>query len=319
MRLALDAAKQAAAQGEVPVGAVLVKDGQVLAVGHNHPVHSHDPTAHAEVHAMRQAAQALGNYRLDDCTLYVTLEPCAMCSGAALHARLKRVVFGATEPKTGAAGSVLNVFEHAQINHQTQVQGGVLADECAALLQDFFAQRRDEQQRHKVPLRDDALRTPDAALGDLDLPHAWSRFTSEWPVLDGLRLHWLDNRVEHGEVTDIYLHGPSGWSAEYVQTMQSGRNSVALDLPGFGLSDKPKKATAHRLDWHAQVIQTFVAQVAPQGRVHAPRVMAPLLQGMDVAWLDEPAMPAVLRDAPYPDAGHRAGPRALQTLLGIKG
>jgi tRNA(adenine34) deaminase len=268
---------------------------------------------------MRQAAQALGNYRLDDCTLYVTLEPCAMCSGAALHARLKRVVFGATEPKTGAAGSVLNVFEHAQINHQTQVQGGVLADECAALLQDFFAQRRDEQQRHKVPLRDDALRTPDAALEGVDFVHAWSRFATEWPVLDGLRLHWLDNRTEHGEVTDIYLHGPNGWSAEYVQTMQSGRNAVALDLPGFGLSDKPKKATVHRLDWHAQVIQTFVAQVAPQGRVHAPRVMAPLLQDMDVTWLNEPVIPAVLRDAPYPDAGHRAGPRALQTLLGSKG
>ena len=316
MRLALDAAKQAAAQGEVPVGAVLVKDGQVLAVGHNQPVGLHDPTAHAEVHAMRQAAQALGNYRLDDCTLYVTLEPCTMCSGAALHARLKRVVFGATEPKTGAAGSVLNVFGHTQINHQTQVQGGVLADECAAVLQDFFAQRRDAQQRQKVPLRDDALRTPEAALADLGWPAEWSHYAADWPVLGGLRVHWLDNRAAFDPAADVYVHGPQGWSAQYVQALRAGRSAVALDLPGFGLSDKPKKATAHRLDWHAQVLQTFVAHVAPQGRVHAPRILAPVLTGFDVSWIDEPELSNTWRDAPYPDAGHRAGPRALQTLLG---
>jgi tRNA(Arg) A34 adenosine deaminase TadA len=316
MRLALDAAKQAAALGEVPVGAVLVKDGQVVGVGHNHPVALHDPTAHAEVNAMRAAAHKLGNYRLEDCTLYVTLEPCTMCSGAALHARLKRVVFGAAEPKTGAAGSVLNVFASRQINHQTQVQGGVLADECAAVLQDFFAQRREAQQRDKVPLREDALRTPESALLGLDWPAEWSHYANDWPVLNGLRLHWLDNRSSFEPAADIYLHGPEGWSAQYVEALRAGRSAVALDLPGFGLSDKPKKATTHRLDWHAQVIRAFVAHVAPQGRVHAPRVLAPMLQGLEGAWIDEPAIPAALRDAPYPDAGHKAGPRALQTLLG---
>jgi tRNA(adenine34) deaminase len=118
MQLALRQAKAAADSGEVPVGAVVVRAGQVIATGRNAPLASHDPTAHAEVNAIRAAAQAIGNYRLDDCTLYVTLEPCAMCSGAALHARFKRLVFGATEPKTGAAGSVLNLFAHDPIDRR---------------------------------------------------------------------------------------------------------------------------------------------------------------------------------------------------------
>jgi tRNA(adenine34) deaminase len=114
MGLALEQARQAAAAGEVPVGAVVVKDGQVIATGRNAPIASHDPTAHAEVVALREAARLLGNYRLDGCTLYVTLEPCAMCSGAMLHARVDRVVFGAADPRTGVAGSVLNLFGHTQ-------------------------------------------------------------------------------------------------------------------------------------------------------------------------------------------------------------
>ena len=146
MRLALAEAQAAASAGEVPVGAIVVKDGQVIATGRNAPVEGHDPTAHAEIVALRAAAQRLGNYRLDGCSLYVTLEPCAMCSGAMLHARLARVVYGAVEPKTGAAGSVLNLFGHAEINHQTEVQGGVLAEECGGLLSHFFAQRRRQQR-----------------------------------------------------------------------------------------------------------------------------------------------------------------------------
>lgn len=142
MRQALDQAAQAALVGEVPVGAVVVKDGKVIASGRNAPIGGHDPTAHAEIVALRAAAQVLGNYRLPGCELYVTLEPCAMCVGAMLHARLARVVFGALDPKTGAAGSVLNLFEHKQLNHQTQVEGGVLAVECAAALQEFFRARR---------------------------------------------------------------------------------------------------------------------------------------------------------------------------------
>mgnify|MGYP000063524921 CR=1 FL=1 len=142
MQLALRQAQAAADAGEVPVGALVVRAGQVIASGYNAPLGLNDPTAHAEVNAIRAAAQALGNYRLDDCTLYVTLEPCTMCSGAALHARFKRVVFGATDPKTGMAGSVANLFDLKAINHQTEIEGGVLADECGNLLKEFFKQRR---------------------------------------------------------------------------------------------------------------------------------------------------------------------------------
>lgn len=142
MRLAIDQAHNAAATGEVPVGAILVHRQKVLATGFNHPIGSHDPTAHAEIRALRAGAELLGNYRLPECELYVTLEPCAMCAGAMLHARLARVVWGAPDPKTGAGGGVLNLFAEARLNHQTQVLGGVLADECGALLREFFASRR---------------------------------------------------------------------------------------------------------------------------------------------------------------------------------
>ena len=128
MELALHEAQAAAFNGEVPVGAVVVKDGVVIAVGCNSPITDHDPTAHAEIKALRAAAQVLGNYRLEDCELFVTLEPCAMCAGAMLHARLKRVVFGAPDAKTGAAGSVTNLFGNIALNHQTAVEGGVLED-----------------------------------------------------------------------------------------------------------------------------------------------------------------------------------------------
>ena len=149
MQLALAQAQAAALAGEVPVGAVVVRAGQVIATGQNNPLASHDPTAHAEINALRAAAQLLGNYRLDDCTLYVTLEPCVMCSGAFMHARLKRVVFGAPEPKTGAVTSVLQLLDHPQLNHHTQWQGGVLAQEAIGLLQDFFQARRQAAKRHK--------------------------------------------------------------------------------------------------------------------------------------------------------------------------
>ncbi|MBV7534795.1 tRNA adenosine(34) deaminase TadA [Duganella sp. sic0402] len=142
MRLALEQAQQAWNLGEVPVGAVVVKDGEVIAVGCNQPIGQHDPTAHAEIVALRAAAEKLGNYRLPGCELYVTLEPCVMCSGAMMHARLAKVVFGAADPKTGACGSVLNLFEQEQLNHHTEVVGGVMADECGAMLKNFFAARR---------------------------------------------------------------------------------------------------------------------------------------------------------------------------------
>ncbi|MBB5606179.1 MULTISPECIES: tRNA adenosine(34) deaminase TadA [unclassified Janthinobacterium] len=145
MQLALEQAQHAWDLGEVPVGAVVVKDGAVIAVGYNQPIGRHDPTAHAEIQALRAAAEKLGNYRLPGCELYVTLEPCVMCSGAMLHARLSRVVFGASDPKTGACGSVLNLFEQAALNHQTAISGGVMADECGAFLKRFFVERRRAQ------------------------------------------------------------------------------------------------------------------------------------------------------------------------------
>ena len=142
MQQALSQAKLAAAAGEVPVGAVLVRDGQVISTGFNRPITNSDPSAHAEMMALRAAAHNESNYRLPGTTLYVTLEPCTMCAGAMLHARVERVVFGAADPKTGAAGSVLNVFSEKQINHQTQVEGGIMGEECGQVLRDFFKERR---------------------------------------------------------------------------------------------------------------------------------------------------------------------------------
>lgn len=146
MRLALAEAGKAAALGEVPVGAVIVHDGEVIATGFNQPIGTHDPSAHAEMRALRLAAEKLGNYRLPGCALYVTLEPCIMCAGAIMHARLARVVYAATDPKTGAAGSVINPFADRRLNHHTEVTGGVLAAEASSMLSDFFARRRHEQK-----------------------------------------------------------------------------------------------------------------------------------------------------------------------------
>ena len=142
MREALALAAQARELGEVPVGAVVVKDGEIIGRGFNQPISSNDPTSHAEIVALRDAARHLKNYRLVDCELYVTLEPCMMCVGAMFHSRLKRVVFGAMEPKTGVAGSVLNLPAEARLNHHAMFSGGVLAEECSAMLKAFFAERR---------------------------------------------------------------------------------------------------------------------------------------------------------------------------------
>jgi len=147
MRQALEQARKAWALGEVPVGAVVVKDCRIIASGFNQPISSFDPTAHAEIVALRAAAQVLGNYRLPGCELYVTLEPCTMCVGAMLHARLSRVVFGAPDPKTGACGSIINLFEQERLNHHASLTGGVMEEECASLLKAFFAERRKESQK----------------------------------------------------------------------------------------------------------------------------------------------------------------------------
>jgi len=145
MRESLRLAARAAERGEVPVGALVVKDGKVIGRGYNAPISSKDPTAHAEIQALREATKNLGNYRLEGCSLYVTLEPCAMCAGAILHARIARLVYGAADLKTGACGSVVDLFSEKKLNHHTEVTGGILATEAGRLLSDFFAARRDAE------------------------------------------------------------------------------------------------------------------------------------------------------------------------------
>ncbi len=142
MQAAIALAKQAAENGEVPVGAIVVKDGEIIGRGSNAPIGLHDPSAHAEILAMREAASNIGNYRLVDCTLYVTLEPCAMCSGAIQHARIANLIYGASDPKTGACGSVINLMTEEKLNHHTTVKSGVLAEEAGQILSNFFRQRR---------------------------------------------------------------------------------------------------------------------------------------------------------------------------------
>ena len=167
MRIALDQAHNAWLVGEVPVGAVIMRAGQVIATGYNRPITEHDPTAHAEIVALRHAATLLSNYRLPECELYVTLEPCAMCAMALMHARFKRVVFGAADPKTGAAGSVIDLFSEPQLNHHTRVQGGVLIDDCAKVLRDFFAERRELYRQRRAAVPTQATKTPDIPTGEV--------------------------------------------------------------------------------------------------------------------------------------------------------
>jgi tRNA(adenine34) deaminase len=142
MHVALREARKAAEEDEIPVGAVIVRDGGILARAHNRPIRLKDPSAHAEILALRRAGRKQGNYRLTGCTLYVTIEPCAMCAGAIVQSRLRRVVFGASDPKAGASGSVLTVLNHPKLNHQVEIVKGVLAEECAAALRDFLRRRR---------------------------------------------------------------------------------------------------------------------------------------------------------------------------------
>lgn len=363
MALALQQADLAAEQGEVPVGAVVLYRGRVIATGHNRPVGSNDPTAHAEIVALRAAASALGNYRLDECELFVTLEPCAMCSGAMLHARLKRVVFGAAEPKSGAAGSVLNLFEHASLNHQTQVSGGVLAGPCADVLGAFFRQRRQAQARVRQPLREDALRTPlqrFAALPD----HPWTnQGRQDLPGLDGLCLRYRDDvpaLQSAGAVTFLCIHSEQGWSYDFREMASvwsaAGHRVVAIDLIGFGQSDKPKREETHSVLWHQDILTAllraldlrdivlvgqgaggligsglpgqdalryrgFVALDAGMSsaivqRAHQgpwPANWSPTPPGLALQWLreDAPLRTDANSQAPFPDAGHRAGPRAF--------
>jgi tRNA(adenine34) deaminase len=261
MREAIALARQAQLAGEVPVGAVVVRDGQVIGRGHNAPIGQHDPTAHAEVMALRDAARRLGNYRLDGCTLYVTLEPCVMCSGAVLHARLARVVYGATDPRAGAAGSALDVYALPPLNPHTQVSGGVLAQECGQLLKDFFKPRRINAE----PLREDGLRTPDSAFASLpDYP--WPpHYVSDLPSAAGWRLHYLDEGPRDAPLTWLCLHGNPTWSYVYRRMipvfLAAGHRVVAPDMLGFGKSDKPKREDFHGFERHRQVLLELVERL----------------------------------------------------------
>ncbi|MDB5847968.1 MAG: tRNA adenosine(34) deaminase TadA [Rhodoferax sp.] len=337
MQLALAEARRAGQAGEVPVGAVVLKDGVVIATGRNAPIAGHDPTAHAEIVALRAAAAALGNYRLDGCDLVVTLEPCAMCSGAMLHARLKRVVFGAADPKTGAAGSVLNLFAEPRLNHQTSLQAGVLAEACGDLLQEFFRTRREARRAEALaahPLRDDALRTPDASFDSLPGTSWAARYLSDLAALAGWRLHYLDERSANppgagGGSTWLCLHDFPSWSYAYRDMLPvwlaAGHRVVAPDLIGFGKSDKPKKEEAHRLDWHRQVVAELVERLDLRRVVlvvpanHA-RWTAALLHDVPERWLgmlvvNLPAPQGAAAQAPFPDRGFRAATRALPRHL----
>jgi tRNA(adenine34) deaminase len=265
MGLALTHAKLALSNGEVPVGAVVVLDGVVVGAGHNQPVQSHDPCAHAEIMALQEAATALGNYRLNGCELFVTLEPCAMCAGAMLHARIKRLVFGSKDPKTGAAGSVIDLFAVPQLNHQTQVKSGVLERECAAELQSFFQGKRAMSKTEVTALREDALRTPDSCFQDLP-GYPWSpRYLTDLPALNGLRMHYLDEGSTDSTRTWLCLHGNPAWSYLYRKMipvfLAQGDRVVAPDMIGFGKSDKPKKEEQHSFSWHRQVLLEFVERL----------------------------------------------------------
>jgi len=340
MALALDEARAAAAAGEVPVGAVLVKDGVLLARGRNAPLALRDPTAHAEVAALRAAAQALDNYRLDGCTLYVTLEPCAMCAGAILHARLARVVYGAPDPRTGAAGSVVDLFADGRLNHQTRVDGDVLGSACGALLQQFFLVRRAEARAVAQPLRDDALRTPVARFDALLMP--WPpQYTSELPALDGLRLAWLDTAPAASNVPAgpacVCLHGAGQWSHQVLPLIAALQAAgcarvLAPDLVGFGRSDKPKRDAWHAPQRHRDVLDQWLANVGAAPVVllacASMRALAealadalgPRCRGLvRVAEQGDPGdggdrgngVAEVARAAPFPDRGHEAALRAF--------
>jgi tRNA(adenine34) deaminase len=242
-----------------------VRGGEVIGTGRNSPVGRSDPTAHAEIVALRAAARALGNYRLDGCALYVTLEPCAMCAGAMLHSRLKRVVFGANDPKTGAAGSVVDLFAEQQLNHHTVVQGGVMQDECGALLAEFFKERRVEGKASSQPLRDDAVRTPEERFASLP-GYPWKpHYINDLRALNGLRMHYIDEGPRGAPLTWLCLHGNPAWSYLHRKMipvfLEAGGRVVAPDMIGFGKSDKPKRDAAHTFTWHRQVLLEFVERL----------------------------------------------------------
>lgn len=330
MQLALNQAREAALAGEVPVGAIVVRDGAQVSAAFNAPISLHDPTAHAEVLALRQAALQLANYRLDGCDLYVTLEPCSMCVGAILQARIRRVVFGAFDAKIGAAGSICNLFEQTALNHQTQVASGVLAEDCAAELRHFFQQQRAKAKQMKAQpgraLREDVLRTPQSCFSELPAAPIASCYIADLPSLAGMRMHYLDSGPDSAALAILFLHDWESWSQCWHEILRQKprqeRRLLCPDLIGFGQSDKPKRTSVHALNWHARILQELLSRLQiTEVTLIAPENMRPLVDlliqlactvKISCQWVLPPVMTRQAALAPFPDDGHRAGPRAFQ-------
>jgi tRNA(adenine34) deaminase len=323
------------------VGAVVVYQGQPIAKGYNRVIADHDPSAHAEIVALRAAGQFLGNYRLQECQLYVSLEPCAMCAGAIAHARIQRVVYGAAEPRAGAAGSVLDVLQASGISHRPQAlcaQTAAGADpallrQLAALLPDFFQTKRREQAKASSPLHPAAVRTADTCFASLDSTNQpVSFYCHDLPALAGLRMHFWDSgdcssAFAQALTTsvDLCLHDGDGWSqdfAEYYAAQCAVQRILVPDLPGFGRSDKWKKRTAYSAQSWLEVLAQWLHQRVPQAlaqgqlRIVVPSPAHPLLPLLMQALPAQHRPPVHLaprtahrpwQQLPYPDAGHKAG------------
>lgn len=249
----------AEAAGEVPVGALVVNNGKVIGRGRNRSRELNDPSAHAEVLALREASLAVGSHRLNGAELFVTLEPCAMCSGAIFHSRLARVVFGAPDPKTGTAGSVIDLFSQRQLNHHTAVSGGVLKDQCQQILRSFFVSARKRKRLEEMPLREDALRMSAQALplcDDLPVKNSYL-YTNE-----GYRIRYLDLTVVAPMHTVLCIHELGFWSFQVWTLMnrmaRHGIRVIAPDLLGHGLSDRPKKMGWHSSSAHVSSLHELI-------------------------------------------------------------
>jgi|GEM_PF-59284 tRNA(adenine34) deaminase len=254
MRVALEQAQVASQRGEVPVGAALYQGETLIAQAHNSPISLCDPSAHAEILVLKEAAKVLGNYRLEDCTLYVTLEPCAMCAGAIFNARVREVVYAAPDAKSGAAGSVIDLFANAQLNHHARIRGGVLKQQSVSLLQDFFKEQRRLQrlgdEQLSLFLREDAIRKPMQSMPGFHGPSC----SSSHLVLrstPGMRLHYLQAHAKSAVALKTYvcLHGVNTCSSVFDPLLQnlceSGASVLAPDMMGYGGSDRFKKSQSY--------------------------------------------------------------------------
>ncbi len=263
MQLAIQQAAEAELANEVPVGAVIVKDGEVIAVGRNRTLETGDPTAHAEIVALREAAKIVGTHRLDGLELFVTLEPCPMCTGAVFHSRLSRLVYGAADPKTGSAGSVTNLFDIRQLNHHTALTAGVLAESCGSQLQSFFQKIRRDKTRARVRLREDAVRSNEKDFAEFKefLTDSHYFVTSE-----GWRIHYIDSGGAPESKVILCLHDFPFWSYQFKRLLpfltKRGYRVVMPDLVGCGLSDKPKRSSWHSPQSHAAALHQLLSSLA---------------------------------------------------------